>query len=210
MLKSVVPMLSLAVCAGFASDISAAEIEMYFQATIDDITDEFEGQARVGDILDGVIYFDTTTPESNQFPGNYPFAVTSFDIFIIPQSGPNQDEFIFLLGDGGIGDIFVGTNSFEIDYFFDIFSGNFALQLNEGPDFNQSLETAGQELVQATEDSPFGDALDAFTDPFENSSFTIQTDYTFGNTFATFNFVQFTRLYRSPPRSRCLASVACA
>jgi len=170
----------------------AVEIEMYFFATIEDIVDEFDGEARVGDQIEGVIYFDTATMEDAVFPGNYTNAITSFDIAIIPSSGPNEGAFIPLLSDFGVGDLFVGTNSIEAYYFVDIFSGNFGFQLNEGPIFDQNLMTAGDELVQTTNDSPFGDALDAFADPFENSSFTIQTDYTFGNTFATFDFVQFT------------------
>lgn len=185
-------LLTTAACLLGVQSAEADQIQMYFQATIEDIVDEFDGEARVGDTLEGTIIFDTTTPESAAFPNNYPGAVTFFDINII-QPDPNDPNVGFLtpLLSGSPADIFVGTDSFEIDYFVDIFSGNFQVSLQQGPTFNGNLMTAGDLLVQASEASPFNDALDAFTDPFNNSSFGIQTDFTFGNTFATFNFVEF-------------------
>lgn len=176
--------------AGLTGHADAAQIEMYFQATIESINDEFDGDARVGDFLEGTIVFETTTPESVPFPNNFPGAVTYFEINIIPDQGPNQGLLIPLLSDT-TADIFVGTDSFEISYFIDIFTGNFNVSLQSGPAFNNSLVDAGNLLVQATNDSPTNDALDAFTDPFNNSSFGVQTDYTFGDAFATYNFVEF-------------------
>ncbi|MEM1027890.1 MAG: PEP-CTERM sorting domain-containing protein [Planctomycetota bacterium] len=168
----------------------AIEIEMYFQATIEDVVDIDDGFAQIGDTLEGTIIFETTAPESTEFPNNYPGAVTFFDIVYIYESGPDAGLAFSLLSDSS-ADIFVGPNEFGIDYFVDIFSGNFQVNLTQGPTFT-SLEDAASILVQATEDSPFGDALDVFFDPFENSSFGVQTDFTFGNTFATYNFVEFT------------------
>lgn len=168
----------------------AVEVQMYFQATIEDIVDEEQGGARVGDSLIGTIIFETTTPESVAFPNNYPGAVTFFDIVYIYESGPDTGLGFSLLSDSN-ADVFVGPNEFGIDYFVDIFSGNFQVSLVDGPGFT-SLAQAASVLVDATADSPFNDALDVFNDPFNNSSFGFQDDFTFGNTFATYNFVEFT------------------
>lgn len=183
---------AIAVAAGVlwaAAEAQAVEVQMYFQATIEDIVDIDEGSGQIGDIIEGTIIFETATPESTMFTNNYPGAVTFFDFLYIFDSGPDAGSAVPLLS-GSSGDAFVNSDEFALD-FSDFFIGNFSVSLTQGPTFT-SLADAASVLVQATEDSPFNDALDAFTNPFDNSSFTYQDDFVFGNTFATYNFVEFT------------------
>lgn len=194
-LNSTVPTLvALLTCLlGLVHTSHAATILMDFQATIESVDDEESSEAQVGDVILGTIEFDTNTSESAMFPNNYPGAIIGFDIGIIPMQGPNAGAYIPQLSDT-MADIFVGTNSFELDYFVDIFTGNFQLVLTEGPTFKNSLMTAGIALVAATQNSPNNNALDSFTDPSSNCYFGLQTDYTFGNTNSVFDYIEFTLL----------------
>ncbi len=167
----------------------AVEVQMFFQATIEDVVDIESGSAQIGDVLEGTIVFETSTPESVMSPNNYPGAVTFFDIVYVYTSGPEAGG-AFSTFSGSSGDAFVGPNEFSLG-FTDFFEGNFTVDLQQGPAFT-SLADAASILVAATAASPFNDALGQFFEPFVNSSFTFQNDFTFGNTFATFNFVEFT------------------
>lgn len=169
----------------------AAIVEMHFQATIESVDDEEEGEARVGDVFLGTIIFDSNSAENGMYPNNFPGAIISFEIGIIPQQGPNAGAYIPQLSDTS-ADIFVGIDSIEMEYFVDIFTGNFQVILVLGPTFDNSLVTAGDELLAATQNSPTNNALDSFADPSSNSYFGFQNDYTVIDTYSVFDYVEFT------------------
>lgn len=174
------------VAVGFTGSAEAAQVQIDFQATVFEVVEDTQGDVLEGDVFVGYIIYESTTAETTT--GNYENAVLEWYVERGQETFPGSGEFGFFLEIfETTGDIFIGPDSFEANLFISIFDPNSQIYLRNGPSFGQSLEAATTQLLAA---GPNALSLFGGPDDSEPTEFGIQTDLTFDDTFAVFDYVE--------------------